>query len=161
MEEQAQAVGFWENPPVAVNVVKEINLRRREIELFARLEVEIKALREVLAIDKTADMSSRLKTVELGLLEFEQRSRMTGAMDANDAIVVVSGEPDERKTWIEVERFRRAFKNVVQQRGYKFRCLWVDEREEGICAVSILIEGRYAYGRFKESASSKWTADGK
>lgn len=162
MEKESAAAGFWNDPPKAARIMRELEELRSEISSLSALESEADELAEFMEIFAETDadgdqehleFENRLSAMEKEIDGLEFKTLFSGEYDRNDAIVtIMSGAGGvDAQDWSEM--LLRMYLRWAEKN--KFLAKIVDEargQEAGIKNVTFEVVGPYSYGWLKSEA---------
>ena len=147
---------FWSKSENQDAVMKELKSLKGQVEPLTLLEKEREELAGLLAIVEDKDMDS-LKHLEaeqgvlekkIDLLEFQKL--LGGPVDKNSAILSINAGAGGTESCDWVSMLLRMYSRWSQGRGYAVEIIDILPGEEaGVKNVTLLIEGRHAYGYLK------------
>ncbi len=154
LEKESENPDFWKDNQKAGEVMKEIELLRREAEKMENVEKEAGELREFLKIsnseEEIKDIGNKIEILEKNIDELEFQTLLGGAYDKNDLILSIhSGAGGvDAQDWTEM--LLRMYLRWAEKNNFNAKIL--DESrgsEAGIKSVTVEIQGNYAYGYLK------------
>jgi peptide chain release factor 2 len=151
------APGFWDDPPAAQRVMREVSALQGVLDRWAKLEREAEDLQvlcdlageagdegEAAEVERTVTLLSReVERWELDLL-------LDGEYDNHQAILAIhpGAGGTEAQDWAEM--LLRMYTRWAEERGYKMQVLdFLPGDEAGIKSVTLSVEGPNAYGYLK------------
>ena len=155
MEEQTMAAGFWDDREKAQELLTQISRRREVVKAFTQTETlynDGEAAVE-LALDDLEFLPEAERTVRAfsrSLEELELSQLLSGAYDANDALLTLHAGTGglEAQDWTEM--LLRMYTRWAERHGYKTAL--VDELpadEGGVKSATLSVQGLNAYGYLK------------
>lgn len=149
------APGFWDKPQQARELLRRVNLLKREVERFEALASErddLGVLLEFAGDDPKVEGEARVAAARFfhDLEAFELTTLLDGEHDPNNAVVAIhpGAGGTESQDWAEM--LFRMYLRWVEQNGMKANILDYQPGEEaGIKDATIEIEGEFAYGYLK------------
>ena len=147
---------FWSKSENQDAVMKELKALKSQVEPLATLEKEREELAGLLLIveDKDTDslrhLETELKSLEKksDLIEFQKL--LGGPADKNSAILSINAGAGGTESCDWVSMLLRMYSRWSQDRGYGVAIIDILAGEEGgVKNVTLLIEGRHAYGYLK------------
>ena len=153
LEGEISDPAFWSNADKKNPVIQELKSLKTAVEPFTALEKERDEIQELLSIVDEKDLKS-LKHLEeeLGRLEkkidvLEFQKLLSGPNDKNSAILSINAGAGGTESCDWVSMLLRMYSRWAQDRGYGVEIVDILPGEEaGVKNVTLLIEGRYAYG---------------
>lgn len=153
MEGEAGQPGFWDDPQIAQEAMREITQLRDQVMVW---ETVSRRLQDALELAELEDESledelareAKVLSGEIARLEFE--ALFSGRYDDDDAILAIhSGAGGtEAQDWVAM--LQRMFIRWAEGEGFRVEIL--DESpgdEAGLKSCMMEIQGKYAYGRLK------------
>ena len=156
LEKEIADPAFWSNSDKKNPVMKELKDLKGQIETLTLLEKEREELAGLLVItdEKDADslrhLEEEAKSLEkkIDLLEFQKL--LSGPNDKNSAILSINAGAGGTESCDWVSMLLRMYSRWSQSRGYGVQIIDILPGEEaGVKNVTLLIEGRHAYGYLK------------
>lgn len=155
MEEQTMTAGFWDDREKAQELLTQISRRREVVKAFTQTETlynDGEAAVE-LALDDLEFLPEAERTVRAfsrSLEELELSQLLSGAYDANDALLTLHAGTGglEAQDWTEM--LLRMYTRWAERHGYKTAL--VDELpadEGGVKSATLSVQGLNAYGYLK------------
>ena len=155
MEEQTMAPGFWDDRQKAQELLTQISRRREVVKAFSQTEslyndgeaaVEL-ALDD---LDFLPEAERTVKAFSRSLEDLELSQLLSGAYDANDALLTLHAGTGglEAQDWTEM--LLRMYTRWAERHGYKTAL--VDELpadEGGVKSATLSVQGLNAYGYLK------------
>ena len=154
LEQQTLAPNFWSNADVAQKVQKEHGQLKDTIDGWENCWSEVEETELLLELaseekDREAEVEVAEKIIEieaaLGVAELE--CMFSGEHDLNNAILTIHAGAGgtEAQDWAEI--LERMYLRWAEDKGFKTDILdFLPGDEAGTKSVTILIQGRYAYG---------------
>ncbi len=153
LQQQAEAPGFWDSPEAAQKVMKSIAELNSTIDEWHKLTSDINELKSLLELDDgslTTEIESQVEILEQILAKKETELLFSGKYDKGNAILAIHAGAGgtEAQDWAEM--LERMYLRWAEQHGYRTEILDRSTGEEaGIKSVTILIQGKMAYGYLK------------
>ncbi len=156
LEKEIADPSFWSNPDNKNPVMKELKDLKGQVETLTLLEKEREELAGLLVITDGKDAESlkhlgdESKALEkkIDLLEFQKL--LGGPTDKNSAILAINAGAGGTESCDWVSMLLRMYSRWSQDQGYGVEIVDILPGEEaGVKNVTLLIEGRYAYGYLK------------
>lgn len=150
------AAGFWDDSEKSTKVVRQLKSLKSSIEPWVSAFNKYQELKELVDIlseeDKelVADLTKNINVLlnEVNKLEFQ--TLLAGEFDKNSAILSINAGAGGTEACDWVGMLLRMYKRWAENKGYNSKMIDVLFGEEaGIKNVTILIEGKYAYGYLK------------
>ena len=150
--------GFWDNPDKARETIaklKPINGLLKPFEDMTAEVEEVKAIAELSEEDASfdAELESELNKAEKGLADFELRSMLSGAADANNAYLRIQAGTGGTEACDWAQMLLRMYVRWAERHGFSAEL--VDElknEEAGIRSATLHVVGEYAYGYLQSEA---------
>lgn len=151
---------FWCNQEKAKEVSRQLNDLQKEVLNWEKLKKETDDLLEIAQLDEADKEVNLRKEVETKLQELVQRyekleffTLLSGEYDRNDVILSIHAGTGgvDAQDWAAM--ILRMYLRFCEKKGFKTRL--VDEskgQEAGLKSVTLLIQGRFAYGYLKSEA---------
>ena len=149
--------GFWDNPDLQRNILKERAVISETVEQFERLSSELEDVAILLEMaleeednQELADISRKLESIETEISAQEFQRMLGGADDKLGAIVSINAGAGgtEAQDWAEM--LLRMYLRWTEKRGFKNQIIDIQPGEEaGIKSTTFTASGRYAYGLLK------------
>ena len=144
---------FWNSPAEAQSVMRELNRLREQVSVWQSIGRALNDTRELAEMGEEElrdELSAEVErlSAEVGALEFQ--TLMSGDYDDESAILAIHAGAGgtEAQDWAHM--LQRMFLRWAEQHGYKTEILDRSSGEEaGIKSVTILIQGKMAYGYLK------------
>ena len=157
IQEMENDQDFWNDADKAATIQKEKTQLQRKLEKYHVAKDAVEDAQELYDMAKEEDDSESLEalyedapTLENQIRAMEIEVLLSGATDANNAIVSIhpGAGGTESQDWAEM--LLRMYKRWAERRDFKVEVLDYQTGEEaGIKDVSILIKGENAYGYLK------------
>jgi peptide chain release factor 2 len=149
--------GFWDNPDLQRNILKERAVISETVEQFERLSSELEDVAILLEMaleeednQELAEISGKLESIETEISAQEFQRMLGGADDKLGAIVSINAGAGgtEAQDWAEM--LLRMYLRWTEKRGFKNQIIDIQPGEEaGIKSTTFTASGRYAYGLLK------------
>lgn len=149
--------GFWDNPDLQRNILKERAVISETVEQFERLSSELEDVAILLEMaleeednQELAEISRKLESIETEIAALEFQRMLGGADDKLGAIVSINAGAGgtEAQDWAEM--LLRMYLRWTEKRGFKNQIIDIQPGEEaGIKSTTFTASGRYAYGLLK------------
>lgn len=149
--------GFWDNPDLQRNILKERAAISETVEQFERLSSELEDVAILLEMaleeednQELAEISRKLESIETEISAQEFQRMLGGADDKLGAIVSINAGAGgtEAQDWAEM--LLRMYLRWTEKRGFKNQIIDIQPGEEaGIKSTTFTASGRYAYGLLK------------
>jgi peptide chain release factor 2 len=149
--------GFWDNPDLQRNILKERAVISETVEQFERLSSELEDVAILLEMaleeednQELAEISRKLESIETEISAQEFQRMLGGADDKLGAIVSINAGAGgtEAQDWAEM--LLRMYLRWTEKRGFKNQIIDIQPGEEaGIKSTTFTASGRYAYGLLK------------
>lgn len=154
LEDEMTIEGFWQNQEKAKKITSERNKEKQKIDawdsIFKKVTETI-SLAELSEIEDdqsvVSDIENEIKSLKKEIKKFEFTTLMTGAYDANNAILSIhSGAGGtEAQDWVDM--LLRMYLHWCDEKRYATSILDILPGEcAGTKNVTVLVEGNYAYG---------------
>lgn len=157
LEAQQSDPSFWSKPERARELVQEVKQLKGWLTPAEALEARLAdavSLAELLAAEPDegmeAELAAEVESLGRGVEAFELQSMLQGPDDAGDAILTIhpGAGGTESQDWAEM--LMRMYRRWAEDKGFTVSVLDLQAGEEaGIKAVSLEIQGQYAYGFLK------------
>jgi len=146
---------FWDSRESAQKVVARVNILKKVIEPFCRVEdklEELQIMEELAGEDSSilddADFAYGNLVRELDSLELV--SFLSGKMDGNNAIVSINAGAGGTEACDWAGMVYRMYTHWFEKRGYSFEIIDMQSGDEaGTKSVTMLVNGEFAYGYLK------------
>lgn len=156
LEEQTLGEHFWDNQREASKIIDEKNDIVYKIDLYNYLSKNIKDLNE---LAETLDVNDE----EMADLIVSSFSELKKKLDELNTLVLFSGEYDNLACTLEIHpgaggteacdwasMLLRMYERFSEIKNFKYKVLdYLPGEEAGVKSVTVLIEGKYAYGLLK------------
>ena len=156
-DEMMQAPGFWDDQRGAQEVINTANGIKSKVERFYEFETQVEELATLLEMileepddELIADLGNSVHETSEGLTDFELEVLLSGAYDANNAILELhpGAGGTESQDWAQM--LYRMYTRYVEKKSYKLELLNYQAGDEaGIKSVSFKVKGLNAYGFLK------------
>ncbi|HBE13808.1 MAG TPA: peptide chain release factor 2 [Clostridiales bacterium] len=153
----SQENGFWDDAQQSQVVLTALKEHNELIDSFEELTTTHASISELLELAIEADDESLTDEIMTSIHNLEDAAAelkitllLSGQYDQNNAIVSIhpGAGGTEAQDWAQM--LYRMYCRFAERRGYKLKVLdYLDGDEAGIKSVTVLIEGRYAYGYLK------------
>lgn len=155
LEKDSQQDGFWNDQHKAQLVMQKIGDLRSEIEKIQEVEKRLQEAKEMLAestgdVELTAMVSEEVESLKNEVDSLELSTFLSGKFDANNAIVkIYAGQGGtEANDWSDM--LFRMYTRYFNSQDWKVTIVEkLDGNEAGIQSVTMLVNGRFAYGYLK------------
>ncbi len=154
MEHRSAAPGFWDDPDKAAIVQKEQGALQNTVEGFARTQAaweDAGVLLELAVSEHDREAEQEVAQVLRGLEEkieaLELECMFNKEHDANNAILTIHAGAGgtEAQDWVEI--LLRMYLRWAESKGFGTEIVDLQPGDEaGVKSVSVLVNGRYAYG---------------
>ncbi len=151
------APDFWEDRETAERIIQEVNLHRRWVEAWQRLEDQRSDLMVLyeLSVEEDdgevmAEVETELKTLEKGVEELEFQNMLSDRDDEKNAILTIhpGAGGTESADWAQM--LLRMYMRWIERKGFHKELLDLQPGEEaGIKSATVEVTGEYAYGYLK------------
>lgn len=157
LEEQTQAVEFWNDTENSGKVLKETKRLKDKIEKYEALEAKLEdtiTLAELAIEENDESLVPEVEADMKAILDEEEKQRievlLSDEYDQNNAIL--SFHPGaggtEAQDWALM--LYRMYTRWGERHGYNVKLIdWLDGEEAGLKSATIMIEGENAYGYLK------------
>lgn len=152
LTEQMEALGFWDNPDKARQIIQQIKPLNGLLNPYADLEKQagdLQALAELCAEDDSLEkeLETELRKVEHTLDDFELKAMFSGSQDISDAFVRIQAGAGGTEACDWADMLRRMYIRWAERHGYQVELVdEVPNDEAGIRSATLRISGDYAYG---------------
>ncbi len=156
-EAETTADGFWDNAEAASKVSKELSDLKREVTRFEKVKAGVgdaaahcELAREM---GDTSELPEVLKAVRelakiVELIDFELK--LSGPNDKCSAILSVHAGAGGTEACDWADMLLRMFQRWAEKRGFEFKITdYLAGEGAGVRNVTVMVEGRYAYGYLK------------
>lgn len=133
--------------------MRELNLVRRRVETWERIERELKDTLELMELGDESmrpELEREVERLEKEADRIEFEALLSGEFDEDDAILTIfSGAGGtEAQDWVAM--LFRMYLRWMEEQGYKVEIIDSSEGEEaGLKSVTVAVSGPYAYGYLK------------
>ena len=133
--------------------MRELNLVRRRVETWERIERELKDTLELMELGDESmrpELEREVERLEKEADRIEFEALLSGEFDEDDAILTIfSGAGGtEAQDWVAM--LFRMYLRWMEEKGYKVEIIDSSEGEEaGLKSVTVAVSGPYAYGYLK------------
>lgn len=141
---------FWDNPDQAQHTMKRLSSLRDEISEWKLLKQLVDDTLELALLEDESlrdEIEEEAQAIEKEINNREFSLMLSGKFDKGNALLAIHAGAGgvDAQDWAEM--LQRMYLRWVEDKGYKAEILDLSEGEEaGIKSVTILIEGRYAFG---------------
>jgi len=151
--------GFWDDSDNSTRIVKQLKDLKSIVEPWVAAVKKYHEIKELADILNTRDQELFLdlnRNIDellsmLGQLEF--KTLLSGELDITNAILSINAGAGGTESCDWVEMLLRMYTRFAQRRGYDVKTTDILYGEEaGVKNVTLLIEGRFAYGYLKAEA---------
>lgn len=147
---------FWNNQREAAKIIDKKNEINYKIETYKKLSSKLKDLDEIFSTLSEEDpemcelVESEFLEVEKELKELKRLVLFTGEYDSLPAILEIHPGAGGTEACDWAEMLLRMYERFSEINGFKYSVLdYLPGEEAGLKSVSLLIEGRNAYGMLK------------
>ena len=148
---------FWADSVRAKKRSKELNALKKQLSEFEGIKRSLEDLRAHLELATEADDEAELKEVRKGISEAEKalqtmnaRLKLSGELDANDAIIALHAGAGGTEACDWNEMLLRMYTRWAQQHGFEFVITDILKGDEaGVKGVTAFVRGPNAYGLLK------------
>jgi peptide chain release factor 2 len=144
--------GFWDNPDKAketIGQLKVINGLLKPFEELTGAVENVKAIAELSEEDASFDdeLEGELAKSEKSVADFELRSMLSGAADANNAYLRVQAGAGGTEACDWAQMLIRMYARWAERHGFSAELIdEVKNEEAGVRSATLHISGEYAYG---------------
>lgn len=143
---------FWEQKDAARKKVEELKNTKNIVEIFQRLDKELEDLSVLAGLSGDEEDSNEELMFELDKLtgeldELELKAVLNNPNDINNAFLVIhpGAGGTESQDWAQI--LLRMYMRFAEIKNYKTEIIdYLAGEEAGIKSVTVLVEGRYAFG---------------
>ncbi|MEN6555482.1 MAG: peptide chain release factor 2 [Anaerolineaceae bacterium] len=150
---QSESSDFWNNPDAAQQVMKRISDLTGVVEEWQALTAEIHDLKTLNEMDDgslTGEISAQVAALEETLARKETELLLSGRYDHGNTLLAVHSGAGGTDSQDWAAMLERMYLRWAEQRGFKTEILDRTVGEEaGIKSVTILVQGKLAYGFLK------------
>lgn len=153
LTEKSESENFWSNQREALEVINRLNRLRDIVGTYRSLLRGSKDLGELLSFDDESllgEMESHLKELKKAIKELEMEILFTGEFDSLNAIIEIhpGAGGTEAQDWADM--LYRMYVFYAEAHRFKMSLVSYEPGEEaGLKSVTLLINGKYAYGLLK------------
>ncbi len=152
-----QAPGFWDDPQVSQNKMKELNSLKSDIAVYADLERGYDDIETLIAMGYEENDASLIPEIQELLDEFEQqyeslrmKTLLSGEYDRENAILTIHAGAGGTESCDWAQMLYRMFTRWAEKKGYGIEVLdSLDGDEAGLKSVTFQVDGENAYGYLK------------
>lgn len=154
LQTESMREDLWQNPDNARKVLSEIESLQTEINTANELQTNISTLKELFESSDTTSQEELLPEFEKlnqQYSEFQTLKFLSNKYDDADAILSIhSGQGGtEANDWTDM--LFRMYKMYFEKQGWSYNIEhMVSGNEAGISTVTLLVKGRYAFGKLKK-----------
>ncbi|MFH1620175.1 MAG: peptide chain release factor 2 [bacterium] len=156
-EERATAADFWNDAASAQKSMKELNDLKKDIERWARIktgledaQAHFELAKETGGAGELAEIASGLDELSGKISELDFELKLSGVHDKNNAILSIHAGAGGTEACDWAQMLFRMYNRWAERHGLTFSVTDILQGEEaGIRNVTILVQGRYAYGYLK------------
>lgn len=160
LEDKTCQPGFWDDNQEAQKVVKEMSGLKERVDSYESLvrEIEdISALLELAEAEEDEELyreaAAELARLNRRFREYELSIMFKGEHDDSNAIVSLHAGAGGTDAQDWVEMLLRMYTRWAEDNGYEVDIMdYLPGEEAGIKSVTLLIKGKYAYGKMKAEA---------
>ncbi|MCX8052333.1 MAG: peptide chain release factor 2 [Armatimonadetes bacterium] len=156
LEELSSAPGFWDDASEAQKTLKQLSRLKASIEPTIKLRSRLADLRELAELVEEEDSSDaaevrrELEEVEADYRRLELETLLSGEHDSANAILEINAGAGGTEACDWVAMLLRMYLRWAERQGYRTEILNSVEGEvTGFRNVTVLVEGRNAYGYLK------------
>ena len=156
LETESQKHDFWQDNENARQVMQEIDSLKSELSSVETLEKQIEDTLSVASEESLKDEVERsVREIEKGLDTLETKTFLSSQYDEANAILSIHAGQGGTEAMDWSEMLKRMYLRYCERQGWKTSIADVTRGEEaGIKSVTILINGKYAYGYLKNEAGT-------
>ena len=156
MEEESSKDGFWNDENRSKELFKELKSLKADIEIFLKLESELRGLKDVISIAGPEDSASLehfktdLSEIKRKLDSLEFRTLLSGEADKSNAIMSLNAGAGGTESCDWVAMLLRMYFKWAEPKGFQVTVIdQLQGEEAGIKNATVIIKGDYAYGFLK------------
>jgi peptide chain release factor 2 len=157
LEKKVSEPDFWDDPETAQKILKKISALNTSLQQVEDLEGRHADLAELIELTEQEGDLSLESEIQAGLDELEKdvdewmrRSMLSGATDANDAIVTVHAGAGGTESCDWAAMLVRMYLRWAERHGYETEIVdSLDGDEAGLKSATFTVTGQYAYGYLK------------
>jgi len=148
------ALGFWDDPEAAQEIIAEMNRLKGWIEPWEEVSGKIGTLEEYLVLledesdpETEAEVVRELQKAERTMADLELKTMLQGPDDHRDALLTIhpGAGGTESQDWAEM--LTRMYTRWAEKRGFSVSVMDLQPGEEaGIKSATLEIQGDYAFG---------------
>jgi peptide chain release factor 2 len=154
LEQEASRPDLWDDPDAARRVTSRLSAAKSDVDVVARLELQVDDLRTLFDLAREEDDESVAPEIESGvdamraeLDGLELRALFTGDHDERDAICSIQSGAGGTDAQDWAQMLLRMYTRWAERRGFGVEIDQVQEGQEaGITSATFQVKGRYAYG---------------
>lgn len=163
IEHEMQTLGFWDNKAHATLRSQELAAIKKEIERWARLEIETKSLTELaaLASDDPAlneEIGAKTKVLEKEAADLETELFFTGKYDKGNAVVSIYAGAGGKDAEDWAALLYRMYQRFAEKKKWRAKIIhehWGENSGPagwGVKNATLLVEAPHAYGYLKKES---------
>ncbi len=160
LEETTCRPGFWDDSQEAQKIVREMSRLKERVELHESLLREAEDLCGLLELAEAEgdeelyrEASAELSRLNKRFREYELSVMFKGEHDESNAIVSLHAGAGGTDAQDWVEMLLRMYTRWAEDNGYEVEIMdYLPGEEAGIKSVTMMIKGKYAYGKMKAEA---------
>ena len=153
LQANSESPDFWNNPDAAQQVMKRISDLSGIVEEWRAFSTEIQDLKALIEMDDgslTEEITAHISDLEDSLAKKETELLLSGKYDHGNALLAVHSGAGGTDSQDWAAMLERMYLRWAEQRGFKTEILDRTVGEEaGIKSVTILVQGKLAYGSLK------------
>ena len=153
LQKTSESPDFWNAPDAAQQVMKRISDLTGVVEEWQAFNAEIQDLKALIEMDDgslTEEITAQISALEETLAKKETELLLSGKYDHGNALLAVHSGAGGTDSQDWAAMLERMYLRWAEQRGFKTEILDRTVGEEaGIKSVTILVQGKLAYGLLK------------
>ncbi|MCH7640778.1 PCRF domain-containing protein, partial [Patescibacteria group bacterium] len=156
LEAKTTDPNFWDDREAAKKIMQDFGDLKDEIEEIEKLELDIKALADLVRGDKgSSELESEISSIEKRIEKLKLTSYLSGPYDKKVAIVSIHAGQGGTEAMDWVSMLYRMYLKFCEGRGWKTRELDSSPGEEaGLKSVTFTVSGAYSYVYLKGEAGT-------